>query len=339
MLRTMCVCILVLGWLASASAAPPTDSLDVTTYTVPTGWERTDQADKSAVGFVIVDEAAGAAAQLTLARSVPTTSDARANFDQAWATLIAASVPDAPRPTVAAAKVRDGWMVVRGTAKYKYEGRAASTTLLAATRDKAYVVVIATLIGTKFQKQADAFLASLRFAVPSATTTATAPAPAAAPSGELSGAWGFSTGGSMGTGAWLSDRREYNFDGKGGYTFLRRHNVDREPDTSIIRERGTYTLDGDVLSLTPTKVEREIWSKVKSGANAGAYDKLLKREKVALEKATYRIAFTLYPDTQVPNLMLTPSAATQRDGTFNATTAYRLFRPDGKYYTAVPPTP
>ncbi len=113
--------------------------------------------------------------------------------------------------------------------------------------------------------------------------TGSAPAPAA----QLTGAWGFSTGGAMSPGqfaAWLSDRREYTFDGKGNYTFMRRHNVDRDPDTSIIRERGTYTLVGDVLTLTPAKSEREIWSKVKTGATAGAYDKLLRREQVALEE-------------------------------------------------------
>jgi hypothetical protein len=58
-----------------------------------------------------------------------------------------------------------------------------------------------------------------------------------------------------------------------------------------------------------------------------------------LEKSTYRVSYTVYFDTQVPNLMLSPSATTQRDGTFNATTQYRLFRPDGNYYTAGPPTP
>ena len=97
---------------------------------------------------------------------------------------------------------------------------------------------------------------------------------------------------------WLSDRREYAFDGNGNYTFLRRHNVDRDPDMSLIRERGTYTLKGDVLTLTPTKSEREIWSKVKSGANAGAYEKLLRREKVALEKATYRVSYTTSTSTR-----------------------------------------
>lgn len=179
-------------------------------------------------------------------------------------------------------------------------------------------------------------------AAPAPATPAPGTGSTPAPTAQLTGAWGFSTGGAMSPGqfaAWLSDRREYTFDGKGNYTFMRRHNVDRDPDTSIIRERGAYTLVGDVLTLTPAKSEREIWSKVKTGATAGAYDKLLRREQVVLEKSEYRVSFTLYLDTQVQNLMLTPSAATQRDGNFNATTQYRLFRPDGKYYTAIPPTP
>lgn len=289
-------------------------------------------------------------------RSIPGASDARENFDKAWATFITDALPDAPAPTIAPAASLDGWQLVRGTTTYTFEGRAAKTTLLAATRGASLVIVLATTVGTKYQKDVDRFFATLRFAAPAApaapaTPAAPAlpaspapPAPATqqAPDPALSGAWGFSTGGAMGTGpyaAWLSDRREYAFDGSGNYTFLRRHNVDRDPDTSLIRERGTYTLTGDVLTLTPTKSEREVWSKVKSGANAGAYEKLLRREKVALEKGTYRIAYALYLDTQVPNLMLTSSAPTQRDGNFNATTQYRLFRPDGRYYTAVPPTP
>ena len=86
-------------------------------------------------------------------------------------------------------------------------------------------------------------------AAPAPATPAPGTGSAPAPTAQLTGAWGFSTGGAMSPGqfaAWLSDRREYTFDGKGNYTFMRRHNVDRDPDTSIIRERGTYILAGEV---------------------------------------------------------------------------------------------
>lgn len=325
--------IIFLFVVGSAVAQPKasTETLDVTTFKPPAGWTRDAKPDS--IQFTITNNKAGAGASLAIVRSIPSVGDARANFDKAWEHFVTPLLPDAPPPSVAPITTRDGWQLVRGTTAHTFEGRSGTTIVVTATREQSYVIVVATMIGTTYSKDVDAVLASLRFA---------GSAPVAQPAIELSGAWGFSTGGAMGTGqfaAWLSDRREYMFDGKGTYTFLRRHNVDREPDTSIIRERGTYSLAGDVLTLTPAKSEREIWSKVMSGPSSGAYAKLLRREKVALEKTSYRVSYTVYPDTQVPNLMLTPSAATSRDGGFNATTQYRLFRPDNKYYTPVPPTP
>ena len=332
--------LVLLGLVTSATAGPKA-TVDVTTFAPPVGWKHVSQEHGDE--YTAINEKAGAVASILIMKSLANGGDARANFDKAWANFVTATLPDVPAPKFAPPAERDGWQLVLGTTTYTYKGRAGKTTLVAATRGGTFVVVLATTIGALYLKDVDKFFPTLRFASPAdapATPASPAlPAPAIQP---LTGGWGFSTGGKMGAGqyaAWLSDRREYAFDGKGAYTFLRRLNVDQETDTSIIRERGTYTLEGDVLALTPTKSEREIWSKIKSGANAGAYDKLVRREKVALEKATYRVAYTLYLDTQVPNLMLTPGAPTQRDGSFNASTQYRLFRPDANYYTAIPPTP
>ena len=337
--------VITLGLSQVAFAKPRKETLDVTTFTPPAGWKRVEHEGAAAIEYSTANEKAGAAASVIILRSTPAAGDARANFDSAWANFVTPVLTDAPPPTIAPASSRGGWQLVSGTSAYVFEGRAARTTVLTATRDATFVIIIATRIGKRFDKDVDRLLASLAFAAPAppvASPPVASPAATTAVAGDLAGAWGFSTGGAMGSdryAAWLSDRREYTFDGKGSYTFLRRLNIDREPDTSIIRERGTYTLVAGVLTLTPSKSEREVWSKVKSGANAGAYDKLLSREKVALESAAYSVAFTVYLDTQVPNLMLGPSAATQRDGNFNATTSYRLFRPDGNYYTAIPPTP
>lgn len=327
MKQFLVVIFLAIVTVSSARA----ESVDVTTFTPPAGWTRSDRADTTE--YSVANEKSGAGGSITILHSMAGAANARANFDNAWAQLVAA-LPDVPAPTVSPVANQNGWQVVRGSTKYTFEGRAATTTIVTATRDTSYAIVVAITIGTGYQKDVDKVLASLRFAAPVAATTA---APA-----ELAGAWGFSTGGAMSSARsapWLSDRREYSFDGKNNYTFLRRHNVDQDPDLSIIRERGTYAFANNVLTLTPTKTEREVWSKVRSGANAGAYDKLLRREKVPMEKTSYGVSFAMYLDTQVPNLLLTPSAATKRDGNFNASTQYRLFRPDGKYYTAVPPTP
>lgn len=327
--------LFLLGLVSSASAGPTT--LDVSTFTAPSGWARAER-DLSDEYTVASKTGAGS---IMIMRSLSNGTNARGNFDKAWATFVTPTFPDAT-PTLAPASTLDGWQLVRGTATYTFQGNPARTTVLAATRGPTYVIVLATTVGPSYVKDVDKFFASLRFAATPAATPSTTPPPTTQTSTTLSGAWGFSSGGAMGPGAyaaWLSDRREYTFDGNGNYTFLRRYNLSSDRDTSLIRERGTYTLDGDVLTLTPTKSEREIWNKVPSGPNAGAYEKLLRREKVALEKTAYRVAFTVYLDTKVPNLMLTPSAATTRDGRFNASTQYRLFHPDNSYYTAIPPTP
>lgn len=139
----------------------------------------------------------------------------------------------------------------------------------------------------------------------------------------------------------MYDQREYTFDGKGNYTFLRRHDVTNEPETTITRERGTYTFSGGVLTLSPTKSERETWRKVIDGPNQGAYDKLARHAKNALEKTAYRVVFAPHPDAAtIATMLLTPSQPTQRDGQFNGVgKEYRLLRPDGEYYTPIKPTP
>lgn len=346
MTRLALTCIaLVLGWITAASAAPKRETYDLMTFVPPAGWQRAPEKPSS-IGFVKVDEAAGAAGSISIERSLPSKGDVRADFDWAWKEIV--TVPGVPAPTVGAATKRDGWAVVRGTAKYTYGGNAATTTILAATRDATSLVVVVTLINTTFQPQAEAFLSSLRFAAPPAAAAPAAPTkePAPAPSGaggDITGAWGFSMGGplwSTPASPWMSDHRELVFDGKGAYTFLRRHDVTNEPETTITRERGTYTYAGGVLTLTPTKSERETWQKVIDGPNAGAYDKLARRARNKLEKTTYRVSFETHPDAKhIPALMLAPSAATEREGQFNDTQRYRYLRPDGTYYTAIKPTP
>lgn len=342
-----CIALVLLVLVGAAGAGPKTETFELTTFAPPAGWQRAP-AKASSIGFVKVSEAAGAAGSITIERSLPSTGDARANFDSAWKEIV--TLPNVPAPTVAAATKRDGWDVVRGTAKYTYGGRAASTTILTATRDATYVIVVVTLVNTTFQKEADALLASLRFgappAAPAAASAPARPAPAAtatSPTGGLTGAWGFSMGGALWASPmspWMSDHREYTFDGQGTYTFLRRHDVTNEPETTVTRERGTYTLRGDTLTLTPTKSERETWRKVVDGPNAGAYAKLVRRARNPLEKCAYRVSFETHPDAKhIPALMLAPAAPTAREGEFNDTKRYRYLRPDGTYYTAIKPTP
>lgn len=349
---TLVVALLLSAQVGSARADVK-ETVDIATVRFPDGWQRTAK-ERTYVSYATVDAAAGSFCQLYAMVSAPSTGTLDGDFDTEWKASAIDNYGIRSATPLEARSIK-GWSAKAARGTLVHNGRTVTMSVYVySNNSKRLAYLTVTNDPKRYARAISTFLASIALpttttapppTIDSSTTTTTPTGPATPTtnlSADLTGAWGFSTGGAMGTGQyapWLSDRREYTFDGKGTYTFLRRHNVDRDPDTSIVRERGTYTLTGDVLTLTPTKSEREIWSKVMTGPSSGAYAKLLRREALTKEKATYRVAFTFYPNTKVPNLMLTPSQATQRDGNFNATTQYRLFRPDGSYYTSIPPTP
>ena len=140
-----------------------TATVDVTTFTPPSGWKHADQ--KISVEYSAANTQGGAAASIMIMRSFPGTTDARANFDKAWANFITATLPDAPRR-----RSRRPLVSMAGSScavpHVHVQGRAAKTTVLAATRDASCVIVLATTIGTTYQKDVDKFFTTLRFAAP-----------------------------------------------------------------------------------------------------------------------------------------------------------------------------
>src|SRR5688500_15400982 len=164
---------MILALVRSAAA----ETVDVTTFAAPSGWKRAER--EYSVEYTNANKQA--AASLTVHHSQPAAGDAKANFDTAWKQIVVAAFKDLPAPTMAPAATRGGWQIVTGSTKYAFQGNAARTTILTATRDTSYVIVVATTVGTQFEKEMDKVLASMKFAE----------AKLAKATVELGGAWGF----------------------------------------------------------------------------------------------------------------------------------------------------
>lgn len=146
---------------------------------------------------------------------------------------------------------------------------------------------------------------------------------------QLSGIWGqyiseFNTAG--------YDWREYYFNNDGTYQFLQKNiSYLHQNDIVFAYEKGTYTLNGNQLTISPKSGTVESWSKA-GGDKAG---KLLKTEKRRLENVTYTIDFHYFSGIKETNLVLQYNKQTVRDGAWSSNNSFknswlykRPFNPD-----------
>lgn len=155
---------------------------------------------------------------------------------------------------------------------------------------------------------------------------ATVPSPGNTDVSSLTGIWGqyqsesyAGAGGSSNLTAGY-DWREYYFYPNGTYDFLQKNiSYLYQQDIVFAWEKGTYQLNGNLLTIIPLKGSTETWSKA-GGDKAG---KLLKTEKRTLEKITYQTAFHYFSGIQQTNLILSFSKTTQRDGAFSSNAAFK----------------
>ncbi|MGN6421221.1 MAG: hypothetical protein ACTHMC_27145 [Pseudobacter sp.] len=113
-------------------------------------------------------------------------------------------------------------------------------------------------------------------------------------------------------------RKEYSFKTDGTYTFRKKNFLSNSIEIYFVYETGTYTVNGNQLTITPQKGSTGFWNKPKSLKN-NEWGGFVKPENHKLEKVTY--TFDLTEDPNYSNsIVLKPGKATVRDGgQFNAT--------------------
>lgn len=97
----------------------------------------------------------------------------------------------------------------------------------------------------------------------------------------------------------------------------------------IVKENGTYTVNGNQLTIVPAKSIIQSYTKKNNVDELGS---LVKSQNRTLEIVTYNYQFHYFSGIQEWNLVLQSSKPTQRDGNFsNNTTFSNAWYYDQKY--------
>ena len=96
----------------------------------------------------------------------------------------------------------------------------------------------------------------------------------------------------------------------------------------LVRESGTYQINGDTLSIKPQKSVIQAWSKLNGGDGWG---RLLTTQNRKLEPVNYKFTKHYFSGIQEWNLVLQADQPTDRDGPFSTFTLF----PNAWYYKTI----
>lgn len=294
-------------------------TFDVVSYSLPKGWQ--EQKNEAGIQLSAVDKKTGAYAVVVIAKSIVSSATASENFNNDWLKLVKGVVQVNGEPAMQNPTKENGWDIISGNANYTDGANTGVATLLTATSgDKAVSVVLMT--NTKqYQNDLSAFLSSLALSKASQNNGINSSAPATTGDASRSavvGLWkdnlletsGFINGMAQYTAGYF--RKEYTFNSNGTYVFMHKTWSVYQKSIYFAYETGTYTVNGNKLSITPRSGKSEEWSKGADG-RTGSWGKLIKSSNRQLAKTTYTFSIKYYSGSQTTALGLFHEKPTERE--------------------------
>ncbi|HQV42593.1 MAG: hypothetical protein IPO46_12395 [Chitinophagaceae bacterium] len=314
-------CLVIATVILSTSAFSQKQSFDVVSYSTPKGWQQ--QQNEGGLQLSITDKKTGGYALAVITKARASTATANENFITDWDKLVKSTVQVNGEPEMQEPTIENGWDIISGCANYTDGGNTGMATLLTATGGGQMVSVVLMTNAKQYQNDLLALINSLELSKASQyKVNINSSSAGQSNTAAVVGLWCvyilettgyYSNGQPQYTGGYL--RKEYSFNPDGTYIFRNKQWLTKSKDILFIYENGTYTVNGNQITLSPKNGKGQFWSKTSSTKEWG---KLLKSSEYKLEKVTY--SFEIIDDPAYGHsIKLKPGKPTQRDGgKFNA---------------------
>jgi hypothetical protein len=307
-------------------------TFDVVSYAAPGSWQQ--QQKEAFLQLSVMDEKTGAYSIALITKAIASEATAGENFTADWNRLIKAAVQVNTEPAMLEPTADNDWEIISGTANYVDGNQTGLATLLTATGGGQMVSVVLMTNTDKYQNELLAFINSLALAKasPGAATDKKTIAPSNANRSSIAGMWVFYNTESSGTyngfpqltGGYM--RREYVFYNDGTYLYRSKDWMVYVKDILFVYETGTYSVNGNQITINPQKGKGGWWSKAASGRTS-EWGKLVRASTdYKMEKATYTFEFVQYKGVDELTLVLRSSKPTQRDGKSGDKTGAQEYR-------------
>lgn len=297
-------------------------SFDAVFFTMPKGWQQ--QQGEGGLQLSVMDSKTGSYAIAVITKANTSTASANENFSNDWLRLVKGSVQVNGEPSLQQATKQNGWTVISGRASYTEGANQGMATLLTATCGGQMVSVVAMANTRVYEKELLALINSLEWAkVAQANVVAAKPVvKGGAGKTSIVGLWCDNT--LETTGSYVNGfpqytagymRKEYAFYPDGTYLFRNKQWQTLMKDILYVYETGTYSVNGNQLTITPKQGKGGWWAK---GQSTKVWGNPVKTADYKLEKATYAFEIKYFSGSQDYCLILKMTGPTQREGNSNS---------------------
>jgi len=237
------------------------ETYDLATFTPPKDWKR--QAGESAVSFFKVNESNGKFCLIAVYPSRASAGEINADFQNEWRDRVAKPLATKAKPDVQKVAAPAGWEAVIGAAKVSSDNGEMATLLTVYRGYGRVLSVLISLNDMSYEKDFSDFLGSLELSKTASNSSNQSGnrQNTVASSNGLVGNWGDVTSGDFGvrSGGGVSTGRggtgrSYSFKSDGTYTNTTYADVVFNGSKIQTHETGTYKVNGDTLTLKPTKI-------------------------------------------------------------------------------------
>jgi hypothetical protein len=240
------------------------------------------------------------------------------DFEAEWQDLVAGVLNVSVKPVTAEPVSDEGWKSMSGYAPFELDGGPSIAMLVTISGYNKRMSILVLTNTKEYQPVVQSFLESVELKIPDPNSSTLSDRKKNMP--PFIGTWGKADeinnkdtlrvpGDNSGY-----CKSQYTFNDDGSYNFVSKTYESAKENILLVKESGTFSVDGNNLLINPQNSLVESWSK-KNGTDA--CEKLVSTGKREIEKITYRLIWYYFRDIQEWSLVLQFAIPTLRDGPFS----------------------
>jgi len=264
------------------------ETFDLTTYIPPAkqvGWVK--EVKDNYTSYTITNNKKKTWCQIAIYKSTNSNGSIEKDFESEWQQLVVTPFKITYAPQVNEVKEANGWKVIADSGNFIFNNLTSSAILTTMTGYNRCVSILAITNSEDYKGPIYRFLKSVELIKPQTVSAGQEDLSSQQPlttnnNSAINGSWGKSNSVSQLNnrfGSYSYNKQQYIFNSNGTYRFSGKNYSEKYDETLLIKESGTYVINGNNVTIKPQSSVIEAWSKSNGADN---YNKLKTTQNRAL---------------------------------------------------------